>query len=149
MVQATTEAIVNDLNKLERSLETKVTNLKQQLQEAQSELERTRGAVRQLTGQKSKSKTKSPNGKPSPTRAIVIETAEAVLRHKKVMSEDKLKVTVEKLLVEANYSKSGYALRYREALADERFVETPGGYRLREADTGAGKQEPSEAEAIT
>ena len=131
------DTIAAELDKLVGSLEAKLADQKQLVQETQSELDRTKRAVRELTGQKGKPKAKSANCKPSPTRALVIETLEAVLRRKQVLPEAKLKATVEKLLVDANYSKSGYALRFREALADERFVDSPQGYCLQESVAAA------------
>ncbi len=140
MPAPTPDVIVEQLQQLVQTQEKRLATLKEDIQVAEAELARTRSALRELTGRAAKPKpksTKSKAGKPAPTRAIVVETAEAVLSEKGVLAEDKLKAFVEQLLVNGGYTKNGFALRFREALADERFVDSPAGYRLAVVDSPA------------
>ena len=70
--------------------------------------------------------------KPAPSKVDVIELVTSALQERGVLEKDALKEAVQNRLGEAGKSRQGFALRFKEALADSRFVESPAGYRITE-----------------
>ncbi len=74
---------------------------------------------------------------PSATKVQVVSFIAEELKQQRLMQEEELRARVEKKLVNSGYSRMGYKLRFKEALADPQFLRTPGGIQLgKEATSG-------------
>ena len=105
--------------------------LKTQLAAKTKEVRRIQSALRELEGGTAKpsvKKAKKPAASKNDVRAAVI----TVLEELGVAEHDALKRIVETHIVESGKSRMGFALRLKEVLAEERFIDTPAGYRLAE-----------------
>ena len=114
-----------------------------QLQDAvtaiEAELARLDGAIAALRGKHPAvprgTSPKKPSEKrkataPAASRVQVADFITTTLRHHGVMQEEKLKIAVENQFVAAGFSRMGYALRFKEAMADTRFASADGGVTL-------------------
>jgi hypothetical protein len=98
------------------------------VRELEAELEQVQKML--AVGQRRKAKGAGRRQKPSLSRDDVSELVASVLSEKGVASEEELRELVEERVVELGYSRSGLALRLKEAIKDDRFVDSPDGYRL-------------------
>ena len=69
---------------------------------------------------------------PAANKSLVIELVKDELSDNNVVPEADLKARVEKRVTESGRTLSGLALRFKEALAESRFVNTPAGIRLKQ-----------------
>jgi len=83
-------------------------------------------------------KAKKPAASKNDVRAAVI----TVLEELGVAEQDALKRDIETHIVESGKSRMGLALRLKEVLAEERFIDTPAGYRLAEHESSASQEQP-------
>ena len=118
-------------------LQSTVGKLKAELGGVEQEISRLSAALAALNGgeksQPGKKETlRKKNGKPAAGKADVVKHLRAILTAKEVGEERELKELVEASLTKAGYSRMGVALRFKEALQDALFVDTPGGVRLKE-----------------
>jgi poly-gamma-glutamate capsule biosynthesis protein CapA/YwtB (metallophosphatase superfamily) len=99
-------------------------------------LERVRSALAAL-GEKRAARGKAK--KPAASKDEVTEAAATVLCEHGAMEQDELKEKTETVVTGNGKSLQGFALRFREALKDSRFVDAPGGFRLAEDVSGEGR----------
>jgi hypothetical protein len=123
------------------------------------ELEAARGKVKELerefeqvekmlsVGEKRTGKGKGHPKKKAASRGDVSEVIASVLRDLGVVPQEKLKDTVEERVVAAGFARTGFALRFKEALKEERFVDSPGGFRLADDTAEVGEEAPVSASA--
>jgi len=132
--------IVRQLGDQQAQTAAHATQLRHALTAAEQELARLTGALAALRGTSPAGLSSGPAKKapekrkaaaPAASRSQVAELITATLGHRGVMQEEKLKIAVEKQLVAAGFSRMGYALRFKEAMADARFVSGDDGVTLR------------------
>jgi hypothetical protein len=78
-----------------------------------------------------KEKPRKKSSAPAAGKANVIRWMEQVLRQEQGMPSETLRSLVEDELTKAGFSRMGFSLRFKEALADPRFEELHGEVRLR------------------
>ncbi|HMO84767.1 MAG TPA: hypothetical protein PKC18_07600, partial [Lacipirellulaceae bacterium] len=134
--------IVRQLEDQQDQTAAHATQLRQALTAAEDELARLTRAIAALRGTPSAGASGLPAKKapekrkavaPAASRSQVAELITATLGHRGVMQEEKLKIAVENQLVAAGFSRMGYALRFKEAMADARFDSGDDGVTLRPA----------------
>ena len=69
---------------------------------------------------------------PAVGKADVIKFLRTILEKEGVVEEPTLKTLVEEQVTQAGFTRMGFALRFKEALAESEFVDSPGGVRLAE-----------------
>ena len=107
------------------------------VQELEAELEQVRQML--AVGEKRRGKGKTRIRKCSASCEEVSEAVASVLRRKEVVTEEELKQLVKKRLAESGRSLTGLVPRLREALRDDRFIESAGGYRLLVEESAGGE----------
>jgi hypothetical protein len=133
--------------------ESRLADIREQLLAEQKRidenLEAARGKVRDLeaqsqqvqkmlaVGERRTAKGAGRRKKPSVSRDDLSEVIASVLRQHGVVGEDQLKDAVEARVVEAGFARTGFGRRFKEALEEERFVDSPGGYRLEDPTSEA------------
>ena len=128
MTDTQINSIENDLTEAESQLIATLDGLREQVALNEAKLKRVRKALRALTGE---SATKGRMKKPAANRSDVCTAIASVLEQQEVAAEADLKTAVAQRISTTGKSLQGFALRFRDALADsERFVNTPDGYRL-------------------
>lgn len=132
--------ITEQLEKERTALSTKADRLRTDLAGIESDLKRVSAAIAALTGhaeptpsKKASSGTTKKSGKKAAGKADVIRMIHSVLSEDAVLEAAELKARIEKLLAKEGFSRLGFALRFKEAISDSQFVDTPGGIRLSEA----------------
>ncbi len=126
MTENQVESIVDELTREQTRLRDRLTVVKGELAKIEAALIRVNGALDALRGS-GKRKTMR---RPAATKQDVIKFTEAVLGEGKLFSRDKLKEEVEQRVLASGKSRMGFALRFKEALAEPQFVETPEGFHL-------------------
>ena len=118
----------------EQKLTDQQVELKRQLASVAANIKRIRLARAAL-----KPKSKAPTSKrpPAPNRKDVQTAVQTALTDHGVLVKEELTKHVADLLSFEGKSKVGLAIRLKEVLADPAIVDTPGGYRLADADTVA------------
>lgn len=136
------DAIKDQLKKERTQLDAQAGKLRSELAELDSDLEKVDAAIAALDGKEAPSAPKSAKpGKrkakqgPAAGKADVIKFLRAVLEEEGVVEEPALKKLVEEQITQAGYTRMGFALRFKEALAEAEFVDSPGGVRLAELQT--------------
>ena len=135
------EAIKEQLQKERDQLHAKAEKLRGELATLDSDLSRIAAAIAALDGlQPSLAAVKA--GKPLKERKRllnpaagkrdVIEYVRAILESEGVVEQSALRSLVEAQLTKAGFTRMGFSLRFKEALADAQFVDTPAGVRLKE-----------------
>jgi hypothetical protein len=136
--------------------ESRLADIREQLLAEQNRigenLEAARGKVRELeaeleqiqnmlaVGERRTAKGAGRRKKRCLSRDDVSELIASVLGEKGVVGEEELKELVEQRAVEAGCSRTGLALRFKEAIKDDRFVDSPGGYRLEDQTSEASEE---------
>ncbi|WP_442483339.1 hypothetical protein [Aeoliella sp. SH292] len=105
-------------------LRTELTDMDDQIARLDGAISALRGTAHVGTNGKTSKKTsdKRKVGAPAASRAQVADLMAATLQQKEAMQEEELKVSIEEQLVRAGFNRMGYSLRFKEALADARFV---------------------------
>jgi hypothetical protein len=110
------------------------------VEELEAELEQVRQML--AVGEKRRGRGKTRTKRRAASCDVVSEAIAFVLRHKGVVAEKELTQLVRKRLGKSGHSLTGLAPRLREALRDDRFIESVGGYRLElEESFGAESKE--------
>lgn len=130
------ERFVTELNQEEERLAGMEQELQDKLKEVQVALKKVRDARTALGGKKAGSAKKS-----APSKQDAREAVLAVLKELGVVEDDSLRSAVEARLHELGKTKQGLALRLKEALQGEEFVETPSGWRLAFEEQAANNTE--------
>lgn len=125
------EAVAQHLEKRQSAIVAKSNELRTMLATLDEEFARIQSAVAALRGTaiaampakppKKDGEKKLPTA-PAVSRARVIELMAATLQQQGTIQKEELKATIEKLVVADGFSRMCYALRFKEALADARFV---------------------------
>ncbi len=131
-ISAIKKSLESEANKLEE----REACLNRELEAIQSDANRVKAAIEALDGiaqnsSKEPTKRSRKRGLPAPTRAEVIRCMTAILTDNPVLEADELKELIQDKLGEDGFSKNGFSLRFKEALAGEDFVETPAGLRIK------------------
>lgn len=135
----------NNLNALAANLEEQQALLASQAESLRSELTgiedglaRIKAALAALTGPRlpaqretAPGKKRSKTGVPSVSKATVIELISQELTQTKSIEESNLKSRVEKLVIASGHNRSGFSLRFSEALSDARFQKHVNGISLK------------------
>lgn len=133
------DLIKDQLKKERTQLDGKAQKLRTELSLVDSDLAKIDAAIAALDGKEvplaAKSakpgKKKTKQG-PAVGKADVIKFLRAILEKEGVVEEPTLKTLVEKQVTQAGFTRMGFALRFKEALAESEFVDSPGGVRLAE-----------------
>lgn len=134
MEQKSLERIVADLHEEEQRLQRAQENLSNELEKTTKELNRVREASSALTG---KGGNKVKRGKPSPKKDDVRVAVRNALSAQGVVESKQLSKIVASELSSRGLSKAGLALRLREVLSEEEFVDTPSGVHFKESSPEA------------
>ena len=129
--------IIEQLRSEQQRLQTEREEAAATVKRIDSELKQVQGALREL-GQKQSSKS----GKQAATKKQVVAAIEELLQERGVVEKDTLKAAAEEKMVAAGKSRQGFALRFEEAIKDERFVDSPSGYRLKTEDVHQNDEQP-------
>ncbi len=130
-------SIVSQLREEETRLGEKVEELKKKLGSVESERKQITQALAAIEGKPKVRKERQKSTTKAATKAEVIAHVEAILAEQELVEKADLKELVQERVVASGKSKMGLALRIKEALADSRFVDTPGGYRLASENLGS------------
>lgn len=76
---------------------------------------------------------------PSPGKADVIKCMRSILAAQGVVESQALKTLVEEKITKGGFTRMGISLRFKEALADAQFVDTPAGVRLKDEKRATAK----------
>ena len=133
MTESQVEKIVDELTREQTRLRESLTVLKRELARIEVALTRVNGALNALRGS-GKGKTMR---RPAANKLDVIELIEAVLREQQRLSRSDLKQVVEQRVIAGGKSRMGFALRFKEALSEPQFVETPEGVHLEDGEAPA------------
>lgn len=131
-------SIKEHIEKERSALRARANKLEEELAAVELQLDSLSKAIAALNGEPAASIVKKPTAvrkksdKPAAGKAQVATFLQSVLEESDVLDEATLREQVEAKLTEAGYSRMGFALRFKEALQQQRFVETSGGIRLRE-----------------
>ena len=131
--------ITEQLEKERGTLEAKAAKLRTELSGVESDLQKITAAISALTGNPAstvskKTASKAKKGmKKAAGKADVIRLIRSVLADDAVLEEHQLRTQVEEALGQDGFSRLGFALRFKEALSDPQFVDSPGGYRIAES----------------
>lgn len=131
--------ITDQLEKERTALTGKADKLRSELSVLEGDLRRITAALSALTGAadapppKKQGKGGKKSGKRAAGKADVVKLIHSVLSEDAVLEEAELKQRIEERLGLDGFSRMGFALRFKEALADPKFIDSPGGIRLAEA----------------
>ncbi|MEM7811337.1 MAG: hypothetical protein AAF532_07670 [Planctomycetota bacterium] len=122
-----TEKIAGALREELHPLDEEANRLRQRLAELDAQRDRLNAALLALSGE-SQTKKRKRSGKPAATKAEVIDVIAGLLRDNTTLAPDDLKdLTKDKVANDLGKGLNGFALRFREALADPMFVQGPDG----------------------
>ena len=120
-------------------LPAKADKLRSELSVLEGDSTKNHGRSFSLNGGRRRSATKEAregqkkSGKRAAGKADVVKLIHSVLSEDAVLEEAELKQRIEERLGLDGFSRMGFALRFKEALADPKFIDSPGGIRLAEA----------------
>lgn len=135
------DTIKEQLQKERSQIETKADKLRAELSELEDDLIRISSAIAALEGTElpaaggkaAKGKERKKISAPAAGKADVIEQVQKVLRKKGVVKDEELRSLVEEEITKAGFTRMGFSLRFKEALADSKFKQTPEGVCLSES----------------
>lgn len=135
------DAIKEQLQKERSQIESKADKLRGELTDLEEDLVRISSAIAALEGtdfqaaggKAAKSKERKKISAPSAGKADVIDQVQQILRSRGVVKSADLRSLVEEEITKAGFTRMGFSLRFKEALADPKFIETPEGICLRDA----------------
>lgn len=133
------DAIIAELQKHRTDVHQRVAVVQQELGSLERELARLDSALLALMGEspkaaialKAKAARKTSDA-PSAKKAHVIEVMRRILVAKQPLQASDLKAEVETELTRAGFNRSGFAMRFKEAVQDPRFLGSEAGIRLAE-----------------
>ena len=111
--------ILDELRVEEADIQQNLDQLRAQVKDDESRLAQVRKALSSLKG---KPQNGSAVKKPTATKHEVVEAITHVLREKGPVSEDELKTIIENLLSSQGKSRTGLAMRFKNALREKRFA---------------------------
>ena len=135
------DAIKEQLHKERSLLEVKAEKLRTELSYLDDDLSRIDAAVAALDGAelsattgkvKKKPKEKSSTKHLAASKADVIKHVRSILEQEGVVEGEALKTLVEERITQAGFTRMGLSLRFKEALGDSQFVDTPAGVRIKD-----------------
>jgi hypothetical protein len=126
--------VVEQLRAEENRLASGLEQLRHQVRDALAEQKQIRRALAALSGA---SRSKTTAKRPAPTRNDVVRAMIELLQANGALPEEQLKQQIAHKLQESGKSRAGFALRYKEALADGRFSRDEQGVRLLKPKTPA------------
>lgn len=112
-----------------------IERLNSELVSRKQEVGRIQAALRELEGEKKKQPAKKRVRKPAASKAQVRDVVVTLLQEHGVIEDKALMKLVENAVTDFGKSRMGLALRLKEVLGEERFVDTPAGYRLAEQES--------------
>jgi hypothetical protein len=132
--------IKEQLQKEQALLQAKAEMLHEELASVEKDMLRITAAIAALDGGKiltargksRKAKEAQSVKSLAPSKADVIKNIRSVLEHNGVVEVEALKALVEERITRAGFTRMGLTLRFKEALRDSQFVDTPAGVRLNE-----------------
>lgn len=135
------DAIKEQLQKERSQIESKAEKLQADLSGLQEDLVRISSAIAALEGTElhaaggkaAKAKERKKITAPSAGKADVIRLMEQILGKNQTIRIDALKSQVEEEITKAGFTRMGFSLRFKEAMADSKFKETSEGVRLSES----------------
>lgn len=135
------DAIKEQLQKERSQIESKAEKLQADLSGLREDLVRISSAIAALEGTElhaaggkaAKAKERKKITAPSAGKADVIRLMEQILGKKQTVRIDALKSQVEEEITKAGFTRMGFSLRFKEAMADSKFKETSEGVRLSES----------------
>ncbi len=139
------DAVIQQLREEEAELKSQREELEQRLKQIDVDVKRVQTALIAL-GEKSAAKGggKRSVSKLAPDKGQIAEIVAEVLQANEVLDTDVLRTKVESRLKSKGLSRIGFATRFQEALSDERFVESPVGWKLID-EQNAAATEPSQS----
>ena len=134
------DSIVEQLRRHEQKLSAELSELETARKALVTDQKRVQAALTALGERREKPTRGKATAKPAPTRREVIAVMARILQQHAPLEKELLKSRVEQQIELEGKSKMGLALRFEEALQDNKqFVQTPGGWNLAasaEGDTG-------------
>lgn len=135
------DTIKEQLHKERSQIESKADKLRAELSDLEEDLVRISSAIAALEGtdlqaaggKAAKGKERKKITAPSAGKADVIEHVQKILQKKGAVKSEELKALAEEEITKAGFTRMGFSLRFKEALGDAKFVETPEGIRLKDA----------------
>lgn len=129
------ESVLAALQQEEAQLQEQLKGVDSKVALLKTNLKRVQGAICELQGKpvKRKPKVKSAKGAsrlPAATKAEVVEAITTIISDNGPVVEDDLKDLAEDRITRDGKSRMGFALRFKEALADNRLVKTARGIGL-------------------
>jgi len=144
MADTKVATIIDSLQSEEASLTASLDKLRGLLTKTEGELARVQAAKKALQPKANKRRT---CGKKAPTREDVKGIITAVVSERGQLAPEELKSSVAKQLASSGFSKVGYALRFKEAVAELRLVKQPTANNQhqqgRKADSGRSPERPA------
>ncbi len=122
MADTNVVTIIEQLQSEEASLAASLDKLRTLQSKTEGELARVQAAKKALQPKANKRRT---GGKKAPTREDVKGIITAVVRQHGQLALEELKSSVAKQLASRGFSKVGYALRFKEAVAELGLVKQP------------------------
>lgn len=138
------DAIKDQLQDQQAKLVAAADKLRSELIELDDDRERIEAALAALSGvglpamNGKKKHEKKRASAPSASKAQVVALIAEELSKHHVIEEEELKACIEKKLVDTGYTRMGYSLRFKEAVADLQFFKAPDGIRLNAESTTSG-----------
>ena len=135
--------IARELQQERTQVAAEAARLREQLAAVDTNFARIDAALAALDGTPRTAKSSKPPeskkcGTPSPKKVDVVQAMLAVLQQDEVLEPDALRKRVEVELQKLGFNRFGLAMRFKEACQSPQFVETPGGFRLKEPNKLAG-----------
>jgi hypothetical protein len=132
------DVIASELQKQRNLVHQKATALRSDLWTVEKDLARIDAALAALSGEAAKGESNGLTEKrpkrtaqsPSAKKADVVATLRQVLERSGDLHEDVLRSEVEAELTKAGFNRSGFAMRFKEALRDSQFVPSSTGLQL-------------------
>lgn len=136
MESSSLASIKEQIEKERSGLRAKANRLEAELATVEVQLDSLTKAIAALDGHEAtpakKPVAKKRVDKPAAGKSQVATLLHELLSDRGVLEETRLREEAEAKLTEAGFSRMGFALRFKEALQDPRFIDTPGGIRLKE-----------------
>ena len=133
MDQANLGSIVEQLKHQQAALEAEKKSLNEELANVESGLTRIEDAIAALHPN---GKAKPKQAKPCANRDAVRDAVRACIAEDRSLDSESIKSAVGKRVMAAGFSRSGLALRLKEVLCEEEFVQSVAGHNAGEEGSG-------------